>query len=89
MSQTPAQLAEQVRLGEAFRQKFPGHAGREEAAFILVIHYIQSARASAQPKQRAAFAQKARALAEDFLKTYPDSLRAVAISPLLDRLPES
>jgi hypothetical protein len=87
VSQTPAQLAEQVRLGEAFRQKYPGHAGREEAAFILVIHYIQSARAAAQPKQRAAFAQKARALAEDFLKTWPDSLRSAAIPPLLERLP--
>lgn len=86
-AQTPAQLAEQVRLGEAFRQKYPGHAGREEAGFILIIHYIQSARAAAQRKQRAAFSQKARALAEDFLKTYPDSLRAAAIPPLLERLP--
>ncbi len=88
-AQTPAQLAEQVRLGEAFRQKYPGHTGREEAAFILVIHYIQSARAAEQPKQRQAFAQKARALGEEFLKTWPDSLRAAAIPPLLDRLLEN
>lgn len=88
-SQTPAQLAEQVKLGETFRQKYPGHAGQEEANFILVIHYIQSARAAAQPQQRQAFTLKARALAEDFLKNYPDSLRAAAISPLLERLPTS
>lgn len=86
-SQTPAQLAEQVKLGETFRQKYPGHAGREEASFILVIHYIQSARAAAQPKQRKEFALKARILGEEFMKTYPDSLRAAAISPLLERLP--
>ena len=86
-TQTPAQLAEQVKLGETFRQKYPGHAGREEAGFILIIHYIQSARAAVQPKQRAAFSEKARALAEDFLTTYPDSLRSAAIPPLLERLP--
>jgi hypothetical protein len=86
-AQTPAQLAEQVRLGETFRQKYPGHAGREEATFILVVHYIQSARAAAQPKQRQAFALKARALGEEFLTAYPDSLRAAAIPPLLERLP--
>ena len=81
-TQTPAQLAEQVKLGETFRQKYPGHAGREEAGFILVIHYIQSARAAVLPKQRAAFSEKARALAEDFLTTYPDSLRSAAIPAL-------
>jgi len=87
VSQNAAQLTEQVALGETFRQRYPAHAGREEASFILVIHYIQSARAAAQPKQRAAFAQKARALGEEFLKTWPDSLRAAAIPPLLERLP--
>ena len=86
-TQTPAQLAEQIKLGEAFRQKFPDHAGQEEAGFILFIHYIQAARAAAQPKQREAFAQKARTLAEDFLKTYPDSLRSSAMPPLLERTP--
>ena len=86
-TQTPAQLAEQIKLGETFRQKYPGHAGREEAGFILLIHYIQSARAAVQPQQRAAFAEKARALAANFLQTYPDSLRSAAIPPLLERLP--
>lgn len=86
-TQTPAQLAEQVKLGETFRQKYPGHAGQEEAGFILLIHYIQSARAAVQPKQRAVFSEKARALAEEFLRTYPDSLRAAAIPPLLERWP--
>lgn len=88
-AQTPAQLAEQVRLGEAFRRNYPGHAGREEGAFILVVHYIQSARAAAQPQRRAAFAQKARVLGEEFVRTYPDSLRSAAIPPLLARLPEN
>ena len=86
-SQTAMQLAEQIRLGEAFRQKYPQHSGREEAGFILVIHYIQAARGATQPKQRVAFTQKARALGGEFLKTYPDSLRAAAIPPLLERLP--
>jgi hypothetical protein len=87
VSQNAAQLAEQVALGETFRQRYPAHAGREEASFILVIHYIQSARAAAQPEQQAAFAQKAQALGEAFLQTWPNSLRAAAIPPLLDRLP--
>ena len=45
-SQTGAQLAGQIRLAEEFLGKYPRHAGGEEISFILVIHYVQAARAA-------------------------------------------
>ncbi len=86
-TQTRAQLAEQIRLGEGLLRMHPQHGEREEASFILAIHYVQAARAGADMKEQAAFARKARALAAEFLKTYPDSMRAAPLPHLLESLP--
>lgn len=86
-AQTRAQLAEQVRLGEGLLKAHPQHDGREEISFILAIHYLQAARSGADAQERTAFAGKARALAGEFLGSYPESMRAATLSHLLDRLP--
>jgi hypothetical protein len=86
-SQTGAQLAGQIRLAEEFLGKYPRHAGGEEISFILAIHYVQAARATQRERDKAAFAQKARAMAGEFAKTYPESLRAAALPHLLEGLP--
>jgi hypothetical protein len=86
-AQNRAQLAEQIRLGEWLLKMHPQHGEREETSFILAIHYMQAARSGRDAKEQAAFADKARALAGEFLKTYPDSMRAVALPHLLESLP--
>jgi hypothetical protein len=86
-AQTRAQLAEQIRLGEGLLKMHPRHGEREEASFILAIHYVQAARAGRDAQEQAAFANKARALAGEFLKTYPDSMRTAALPHLLESLP--
>lgn len=86
-AQSQAQLAEQIRLGEDLLKKGPRHAEREEASFILVVHYVQAARTAERGSGRAAFAQKARVMAGEFAKTYPESLRTAALPHLLEGLP--
>ncbi len=86
-AQTRAQLAEQIRLGEGLLRMHPQHDEREETSFILAIHYVQAARSGRDANERAAFANKARALAGEFLRSYPQSMRAATLSNLLDRLP--
>ena len=86
-AQTRAQLAEQIRLGEGLQKMHPQHGELEEATFILAIHYLQAARSGGDAQERAAFANKARAHAGDFVRRYPDSLRATTLSHLLDSLP--
>lgn len=86
-AQTRAQLTEQIRLGEGLLkvQSQPGE--REETSFILAIHYMQAAHSGRDAQERAAFANKARALAGEFLWSYPESMRAVTLAHLLDSLP--
>jgi hypothetical protein len=86
-AQTRAQLAEQIRLGEWLLKIQQGRGEREETSFILAIHYVQAARAGRDTQEQAAFARKARALGGDFLKNYPESMRAVTLSRLLESLP--
>lgn len=86
-AQTRTQLAEQIRLGERLLEMHPHHGGREETSFILSIHYIQAARAGTDAKEKAAFASKARALAREFFRNYPQSMRAATLAHLLDGLP--
>jgi len=83
-SQTRAQLAEQLRLGETLLRDFPRHAQREETSFILAIHTMQAARAAVDARARTRFMKDARALTAEFLRTYPDSLRAATLTALLD-----
>ncbi|HEV8646099.1 MAG TPA: hypothetical protein VGR01_11080 [Burkholderiales bacterium] len=85
--QTRAQLAEQIALGEKLLKMVPRHGEREETSFILAIHYVQAARSGGDAQERAAFASKARALAGEFLRNYPESMRAATLSRLLERLP--
>ncbi len=87
ISQTGVQLAGQIRLAEEFLGKYPRHAGCEEISFILAIHYVQAARAAERGTDKAAFARKARVVAGEFAKTYPESLRAAALPHVLEGLP--
>jgi hypothetical protein len=86
-SQSQAQLGEQIRLGEDLLKKYPQHAEREEASFIVVALYVQAARAAERARDKTSFVQKARAMAGEFAKTYPDSLRSAALPQLLEGLP--
>ena len=86
-AQTRAQLAEQIRLGEGLLKVQSPPGEREETSFILAIHYMQAARAGGDAQERAAFAIKARALAGEFLGSYPESMRAATLAHLLDSLP--
>ena len=85
VSQTHAQLTEQIRLGEALRRDFARHAQREETLFILAIHYLQAAREASEAKARTRFLRDARELVAEFVKIYPDSLRAATLIALLER----
>ena len=79
------QLAEQVRLGEALRSDFPGHAHREEASFILAIRYLQAARVATEAAMRARYLKQANELIAEFVKAYPGSLRVATLLALLQR----
>ncbi len=85
VSQSGAQLTEQIRLGEALRRDFPRHAQREETLFILAILYLQAARESSEGKAQTRFLKDARELVAEFVKTFPDSLRAATLTALLER----
>jgi hypothetical protein len=89
VSQSRAQLAEQIRLGEALRRDFPRHAQREETSFILAIHYMQAARVAAESRARAHFLKDARELVAEFVKNYPESLRAATLTTLLEKVSSS
>jgi hypothetical protein len=84
VSQSRAQLAEQIRLGEALRRDFPRHAQREETSFILAIHYMQAARVSTEPGTRTRFLKDASELVAEFGKIYPNSLRVATLTALLE-----
>ena len=86
-AQTRAQLAEQIRLGEGLLKIHQRQGEREETSFILAIHYVQAARAGRDGQEQAAFARKARALAGEFHRNYPESMRAVTLSRMLESLP--
>ena len=86
-AQTRAQLAEQIKLGEGLLQVQSQPGEREETSFIIAIHYMQAAHSGRDAQERAAFANKARALAGEFLGSYPESMRAATLSHLLDILP--
>lgn len=83
-SQSPAQLAEQIRLGEALRRDYPHDEQREETSFILAIHYMQAACVTVDKGARSRALKSARELVAEFVKTYPDSLRATTLTALLD-----
>jgi hypothetical protein len=86
-TQTRTQLAEQIALGEKLLKMVPQQGEREETAFILAIYYVQAARSGRGVQERVAFADKARALAGEFLRSYPESMRSATLSHMLERLP--
>jgi hypothetical protein len=83
IAQSRTQLAEQIRLGEALERDFPRHTQREEATFILAIHYMQAARVT-EARERTRFLVQARETTARFVKAYPDSLRAATLAALLE-----
>ena len=80
------QLAEHIRLGETLRSDFPGSAHREEASFILAIRYLQGVRVATEPAMRARYLKQANELIAEFVRAYPDSLRAATLTALLQRI---
>jgi hypothetical protein len=86
--QTWAQLQQQIRVGEQFLQRYPTHAGREEAEFIVAVHYLQGARTAPSAAERARHGQRARAALTAFRQRYPDSMRVAAIEVLLEQAGE-
>jgi hypothetical protein len=86
-ARTRAQLAEQISLGEGLLKIHPQHGEREEISFILAVHYMQAARSGGDAQEQAAFANKARTLAAEFLRSYPESMRGPTLLHLLESLP--
>jgi hypothetical protein len=86
-AQTWAQLQQQIRVGERFLQRYPAHPGREEAEFIVAVHYLQAARAAPDAGERARYAQRARDALSAFQQRYPDSMRVSAVDVLLEQTP--
>ncbi len=86
-AQTWAQLQQQIRVGERFLQRYPAHPGREEAEFIVAVHYLQAARAAPSAGERARYAQRARNALSAFQRRHPDSMRVSAVEVLLEQVP--
>lgn len=86
VGQSPARLAEQIRLGEDYLRRYPQHPGQEEASFIVAVHYMQAALAAERGK-RDGYARRARGMSEAYRESHPDSLRTATLVALLERLP--
>jgi hypothetical protein len=86
-AQTWTQLQQQIRVGERFLQRYPAHPGREEAEFIIAVHYLQAARAAPDASERGRHAQRARDALSAFQQRYPDSMRVSAVEVLLEQVP--
>ena len=85
-NQTWTQLEQQLQIGERFLARYPAHPDREEAEFIVAVHYLQAARSAPQPAARTRYGSKAREAFEAFRVRYPDSLRVSAVEVLLETL---
>lgn len=86
-NQTWAMLQAQISLGEELLQQHPQYPEREEAEFILAVHYMQAAHTAPEPGARSAHAARAAAAAAAFRGRYPQSMRVVAIDVLAESLP--
>jgi hypothetical protein len=86
-AQTWPQLQQQIRLGERFLQRYPAHPGREEAEFIVAVHYLQAARAAPDARERPGYSRRARDALSAFQTRYPDSMRVSAVEVLLEQVP--
>jgi tetratricopeptide (TPR) repeat protein len=86
-AQSWRRLQEQILTGERFLHRNPQHAEREEAEFILAVHYVQAARSGPDSTTRFTYAERARRSAADFRARHPDSMRVAAIDVLMESLP--
>jgi len=84
--QDAGQLATQIRIAEAYLERYPRHAGREEVRFILAIHYLQATRAAGDAGAKEDAIRQAQRATAGFLRDYPDSLRAAALAQLLENV---
>lgn len=80
------QLAAQIRMAEAYLERFPRHPGREEVRFLLAIHYLQAAQAAGHAGAKEEAIRQAQRATAGFLRDDPDSLRAAALVQLLERV---
>jgi hypothetical protein len=85
-NQTWAQLEAQLQIGERFLARHPAHPDREEAEFIVAVHYLQAARSAPQPAARGRYETRAREALEAFRVRYPQSMRVSAAEVLLETL---
>lgn len=79
-------LQQQIALAEDFLTRNPAHPEREEAQFILAVHYVQAARSAPDAAARMTYAQRAGTALSEFRRRYPDSMRVAAIEVLMEGL---
>lgn len=84
--QSWTQLRQQIDYGERLVTRMPPHPELEEVRFILLIHYVQAARAAPGRAASRDYAAKARMALTEFERAHPDSLRAAAVPMLRERL---
>jgi hypothetical protein len=80
-----SRLAQHIRLAETWRHQIEDAKEREEMLFMLAILHMQALEAG-QSAERATHLQKSRTLAEEFLKSYPQSMRAATLLALRERV---
>jgi hypothetical protein len=80
-----SRLAEHIRLAETWRNRLEDVKGREEMLFILAILHMQAIEIR-QAAELATHLQKSHTLVEEFLKTYPQSMRALTLGALQERV---
>ncbi|HZR01556.1 MAG TPA: hypothetical protein VFA81_00065 [Burkholderiales bacterium] len=85
-NQSWAQLQEQIELGESLLRRAPPSIDREEAEFILAVHYLQAATSGLDERSRARFGVKAREYLAVFRGRYPESMRLPALEMLTERV---
>ena len=86
--QTWAQLSAQIDIGQRCLRRGVGQPQREEAEFILAVHYVQAARQAPEQAARAYYARRAHDALAAFESRYPDSLRMSAVGVLRDQIPK-
>lgn len=79
-------LLNQIEIGESLISRYPGHADREEARFILAVEYARAAHTAPDADAKKVFVERAHTALRTFVDAYPESLRAAAARVLLESL---
>jgi len=87
-AQTWAQLSAQIDIGQRCLQRELPPEQREEAEFIVAVHYLQAARGAPDSATRVRYAKRAREALSAFEARYPESLRVAASAVLREQIPK-